>query len=51
MAPGLDQEWCGQQEEGSDISSVLSTGEAKPPLLSPVLGSQFRKDIEGLEHV
>ncbi|RMB97761.1 hypothetical protein DUI87_25761 [Hirundo rustica rustica] len=51
MAPGLDQEWCGQQEQGSDLYPVLSTGEAAPRVLCPVLGPQFRKDMEGLERV
>lgn len=45
------QEWCGQQEQGSDSSPVLSTGEATPRVLCPVLGPQFRKDMEGLERV
>ncbi|TRZ07035.1 hypothetical protein HGM15179_020070 [Zosterops borbonicus] len=51
MAPGLDQEWCGQQEQGSDSSPVLGTDEAAPQTLCPVLGPQFRKDMAGLEHV
>ncbi|RMC06338.1 hypothetical protein DUI87_15769 [Hirundo rustica rustica] len=28
--PGLDQEWCGQQEQGGHSSPVLGTGEATP---------------------
>ncbi|RMC17415.1 hypothetical protein DUI87_05996 [Hirundo rustica rustica] len=28
--PGLDQEWCGQQEQGGHSSPVLCTGEATP---------------------
>ncbi|RMC07015.1 hypothetical protein DUI87_16468 [Hirundo rustica rustica] len=28
--PGLDQEWCGQQEQGGHNSPVLCTGEATP---------------------
>ncbi|RMC17409.1 hypothetical protein DUI87_05990 [Hirundo rustica rustica] len=28
--PGLDQEWCGQQEQGGHSSPVLGTGEAIP---------------------
>jgi len=28
--PGLDQEWCGQQEQGGDHAPVLGTGEAAP---------------------
>ena len=51
MAPGLDQEWSGQQDQRSNCSSVHGTGEAAPRVLSPVLGPQFRKDKEGLEHV
>ncbi|TRZ13888.1 hypothetical protein HGM15179_013213 [Zosterops borbonicus] len=42
--PGLDQEWCGQQEQGG-------IGEATPRVQCPVLGPRFRKDIETLEHV
>ncbi|RMC08855.1 hypothetical protein DUI87_13849 [Hirundo rustica rustica] len=51
MAPGLDQEWCGQQEQGGHSSPVLGTGEAAPQVLCPVLAPQFRKDIETLEHI
>ena len=51
MAPGLDQEWCGQQEQGRDSSPVPGTGWAAPQVLCPVLGPQFRKDMEGLERV
>ncbi|RMC22277.1 hypothetical protein DUI87_00588 [Hirundo rustica rustica] len=36
--PGLYQEWCGQQEQGGHSSPVLSTGEATPWVLCPVLG-------------
>ncbi|RMC10347.1 hypothetical protein DUI87_13150 [Hirundo rustica rustica] len=36
--PGLDQEWCGQQEQGGHSSPVLCTGEATPRVLCPVLG-------------
>ncbi|TRZ20117.1 hypothetical protein HGM15179_006972 [Zosterops borbonicus] len=49
--PGLDQEWCGQQEQGGHSSPVLGTGEGTPGVLCPVLGPQFREDIETLEHV
>ncbi|RMC10305.1 hypothetical protein DUI87_13107 [Hirundo rustica rustica] len=49
--PGLDQEWCGQQEQGGHSSPVLGTGEATPRVLCPVLGPQFRKDVEMLERV
>ncbi|RMC18042.1 hypothetical protein DUI87_04920 [Hirundo rustica rustica] len=28
--PGLDQEWCGQQEQGGHSSPVLGTGQATP---------------------
>ncbi|RMC19165.1 hypothetical protein DUI87_03769 [Hirundo rustica rustica] len=28
--PGLDQEWCGQQEQGAHSAPVLGTGEATP---------------------
>ncbi|RMC15190.1 hypothetical protein DUI87_07372 [Hirundo rustica rustica] len=36
--PGLDQEWCGQQDQEGHSSPVLSTGEATPRVLCPVLG-------------
>ncbi|RMC07471.1 hypothetical protein DUI87_16943 [Hirundo rustica rustica] len=36
--PGLDQEWCGQQEQGGHSSPVLGTGEATPRVPCPVLG-------------
>ena len=54
MAPGPDQEWCGQQDQDSDSSSVLhmySGGDAKPQVLCPVLARQFRKHMEELESV
>ncbi|RMB97432.1 hypothetical protein DUI87_26043 [Hirundo rustica rustica] len=51
MVPGLDQECCGHQEQGSDSSPVLSTGWAAHQVLCPVLDPQFRKDMKGLEHV
>ena len=47
----MDLEWCGQQDQGSDSSPVLSTGWTAPRVLCPVLGPQFRKDMEGLECV
>ena len=36
MAPALDQEWCGQQDQGSDFFPVLSAG-WEAPGLCPVL--------------
>jgi len=36
--PGLDQEWCGQQEQGGDRAPVLGAGEAAPGVLCSVLG-------------
>ena len=50
MAPGLYQEYCGQQKQGGHFSPVLGTGEATPQVLCPVLG-QFRKNLETLEHI
>ena len=47
----MDEEWCGQQEQGGDPSPVLGTPLAAPQVLYPVLGPQFCKDMEGLEHV
>ncbi|XP_064285575.1 serine/threonine-protein kinase pim-1-like, partial [Passer domesticus] len=32
MAPGLDQEWCAQQEQGSDSSPVPGSGKAQQRL-------------------
>ena len=34
----MDQEWCGQQDQGSDSSSVFGTGWAAPQMLCPVPG-------------
>ena len=48
--PGLHQKQCCQQELGSNCPPVLSTGEAAPRVLCPVLGP-FKKDIKALEHV
>lgn len=48
MAPGLAQEWCGQ-EQGRDSAPALSTGEGTAPVLCPVLAPQLRRDAEGLE--
>jgi len=36
--PGLDQEWCGQQDQGRDPAPVLDTGEATPRVLCSALG-------------
>ncbi|RMB97766.1 hypothetical protein DUI87_13737 [Hirundo rustica rustica] len=41
----------GVASRNSDSSPVLSSGEAAPRVLCPVLGPQFRKDMEGLERV
>jgi len=49
--PGLDQEWCGQQERGGDRAPVLGTGEATPRVLCSALGPSLQEGIEGLEHV
>ena len=51
MALGLDQVLCRQKEQSSDSSPVLSTGWAAPSVLCPVLGPQFRNDMEGLDHI
>ncbi|NXB30209.1 PRI1 primase, partial [Eulacestoma nigropectus] len=32
MAPGLDREWCGQQDQGSRSSPVLGTAQHREPL-------------------
>ena len=36
--PGLDQEWCGQQEQGGDHAPMLGTGKAAPRVLCSALG-------------
>jgi len=41
--PGLDQEWCGQQEQGRDRAPVLSTGEAVSRVLCSVLGPSLQE--------
>ena len=41
--PGLDQEWCGQQEQGGDRAPVLGTGEAAPRVLCSVLGPSLQE--------
>jgi len=37
--PGLYQEWCGEQDEGSNPAPVLGIGEASPQVLCSVLGT------------
>jgi len=41
--PGLDQEWCGQQEQGGDRAPVLDTGEATPLVLGSALAPSLRE--------
>ena len=41
--PGLDQEWCGQQEQGGDRAPVLGTNEAVPGVLCSVLGPSLQE--------
>jgi len=41
--PGLDQEWCGQQEQGGDRAPVLSTGEATPGVLCSALSPSLQE--------
>jgi len=38
--PGLDQEWCGEQDEGSHPAPVLGIGEASPQAQCSVLGTE-----------
>ena len=38
---------CGQQEQGSNYSPVLSTGEAAPRVLCPVLGPSLQERHRG----
>ncbi|KAJ7415338.1 hypothetical protein BTVI_38494 [Pitangus sulphuratus] len=48
--PDLDQEQCGQQDQGSDPSPVLSPSEATPGVLCSVLGPSVQ-EVEVLEQV
>jgi len=41
--PGLHQKQCSQQEQGSNCPPVLSTGEATPWVLCPVLGPSLQE--------
>jgi len=41
--PGLDQEQCGQQEQGGDRAPVLGAGEAAPRVLCSVLGPSLQE--------
>ena len=41
--PGLYQEKCGQQEQGSDCAPLLGTGEAAPGVLCSVLGPSLQE--------
>ncbi|KAJ7420418.1 hypothetical protein BTVI_21621 [Pitangus sulphuratus] len=47
--PGLYQEQCGQQDQGSDCPPVLSTSEATPQILCSLWAPHDKKDIEALE--
>jgi len=49
--PDLDQEWCGQQEQGGDRAPVLGPGEAAPRVLCSVWAPHSKKDMEGLQCV
>ena len=49
--PGLDQERCGEQDEGSHPAPVLGSGEASPQVLCSFWALQFRKDTEVLKQV
>ena len=49
--PGLHQKQCCQQEQRGDCSPVLSTSEAAPRVLCPVLGPSLQENNEALEQV
>ncbi|KAJ7404158.1 DNA-dependent protein kinase catalytic subunit [Willisornis vidua] len=50
MASCLYQKYCGLQDQGNDHSPLLSTGEATPGVLCPVLHPTLQ-DIDVLEQV
>ena len=45
--PGLHQKQCCQQEQGGNHPPVLSTGEAAPQVLCPVLGPSLQERHRG----
>ncbi|RMC22385.1 hypothetical protein DUI87_00699 [Hirundo rustica rustica] len=49
--PGLDQEWCGQQEQGGHSSPVLSLVRPNLEYCVQFWAPQFRNDVEMLERI